>query len=54
MILGDDPGIECLSAYCGRSHQAPPIDTLADQGMRFIHCFSNPGFEKVSGADFFS
>lgn len=42
MILADDLGIECLSAYGGRSHQTPHIDTLADQGMRFTRCFSNP------------
>jgi arylsulfatase A len=42
IILADDLGVECLSAYGGRSHQTPNIDRLAAQGMRFSRCFSNP------------
>jgi arylsulfatase A-like enzyme len=42
VILADDLGIECLSAYGGQSHQTPHLDRLAAQGMRFTHCFSNP------------
>ena len=42
IILADDLGIECLSAYGGKSHKTPNIDRLASQGMRFTHCFSNP------------
>lgn len=42
VILADDLGIECLTAYGGRSHATPHIDALARQGMRFTHCFSNP------------
>ncbi len=42
LILADDLGIECLSAYGGTSHQTPNLDRLAKDGMRFTHCFSNP------------
>jgi arylsulfatase A-like enzyme len=42
LILADDLGIECLSAYGGTSHRTPNIDRLAKSGMRFTHCFSNP------------
>lgn len=42
LILADDMGIECLSAYGGTSHRTPNIDRLAKEGMRFTHCFSNP------------
>ncbi|TWU03390.1 Arylsulfatase [Neorhodopirellula pilleata] len=41
IILADDMGIECLSAYGGK-HATPNIDAIAEQGMRFTHCFSNP------------
>jgi len=42
IILADDLGLECLSAYGGRSHETPNLDRLAEQGMRLTHCFSNP------------
>jgi arylsulfatase A len=42
LILADDLGVECLSAYGGKSHRTPNIDRLAKEGMRFTHCFSNP------------
>ena len=42
LILADDLGVECLSAYGGTSHQTPNIDRLAKEGMRFTRCFSNP------------
>jgi arylsulfatase A len=42
MILAEDLGIECLSAYGGKSHPTPHLDRLAASGMRFTHCFSNP------------
>ncbi len=41
-ILIDDLGIECLSKYGGLSHKTPNIDKLAEQGMQFSYCFSNP------------
>ncbi len=42
LILADDVGVECLSAYGGTSHRTPNLDRLAKEGMRFTHCFSNP------------
>ena len=42
LILADDLGIECLSAYGGTSLRTPHIDKLASQGMKFTRCFSNP------------
>lgn len=42
IILADDMGVECLSAYGGTSHKTPNIDKLASQSMRFTRCFSNP------------
>lgn len=42
LILADDLGVECLSAYGGTSHKTPNIDRLAQTGMRFTRCFSNP------------
>jgi arylsulfatase A len=42
LILADDLGVECLSAYGGTSHKTPNIDRIAKEGMRFTRCFSNP------------
>ncbi len=46
LILADDLGVECLSAYVsaygGTSHKTPNIDRIAKEGMRFTRCFSNP------------
>jgi arylsulfatase A-like enzyme len=42
LILADDIGVECLSAYGGTTLKTPNIDRLAKEGMRFTHCFSNP------------
>lgn len=42
LILADDLGIECLASYGGISQKTPNLDRLANEGMRFTHCFSNP------------
>jgi arylsulfatase A-like enzyme len=42
IILADDLGVECLSSYGGTSHKTPNLDRLAQDGMRFARCFSNP------------
>ncbi len=42
VILADDLGIECLSSFGGESYTTPNLDKLANQGMRFNHCFANP------------
>lgn len=42
LIMADDLGIECLRSYGGRSYDTPHLDRLAEQGLRFTHCFANP------------
>ncbi|RCS40593.1 arylsulfatase A [Bremerella cremea] len=42
VIVADDLGLEGVQAYGGLSYQTPNIDALAEKGMRFTHCFSNP------------
>ncbi|WP_158262397.1 MULTISPECIES: sulfatase-like hydrolase/transferase [Pirellulaceae] len=42
VIVADDLGLECVQSYGGLSYQTPNIDALAEKGMRFTHCFSNP------------
>lgn len=42
LILADDLGIEGVGCYGGQSYETPNIDRLAETGVRFTHCFSNP------------
>ena len=42
LILADDLGMECLSAFGGESYHTPNLDQLAKQGMKFDHCFAAP------------
>ncbi|MEN8185297.1 MAG: sulfatase-like hydrolase/transferase, partial [Myxococcota bacterium] len=42
LILADDLGQECLSAYGGSSYETPHLDRLAAGGMVFRHGFSTP------------
>ncbi len=42
LIMADDVGVEAFSSYGGESYHTPHIDALADQGMRFSHCYSQP------------
>ena len=42
IVLADDLGIECLNMYGGSSYDTPNLDRLAEQGMRFTHCFAHP------------
>ena len=42
LIMADDLGYECLSAYGSASYQTPELDRLAESGMRFTHCYSQP------------
>lgn len=42
LILADDLGLECVGAYGGQSYKTPNIDRLAESGVRFEMCFSNP------------
>lgn len=42
LIMADDFGYECVGANGGQSYFTPNIDRLANQGIRFSHCYSNP------------
>jgi arylsulfatase A-like enzyme len=40
--MADDLGHECLSCYGSLSCQTPYLDKLAQTGVQFTHCFSQP------------
>jgi len=40
--MADDLGYETIGAYGASSYQTPNLDRLADEGMRFDHCYSTP------------
>ncbi len=40
--MADDLGYECLSSYGSLSYQTPHLDKLAQTGVRFTHCYSQP------------
>jgi arylsulfatase A len=42
LIMADDLGVECLSAYGGESHKTPNLDALAASGLRFDNAHSQP------------
>lgn len=42
LIMADDMGYECLSAYGSTSYATPNIDQLASVGVRFSNCVSQP------------
>lgn len=42
LILADDMGYECLSCNGSLSYSTPIIDRLAQNGMRFQNCYSQP------------
>lgn len=42
LIMADDIGVECLSAYGGEIHKTPNIDALAASGLRFDNAHSQP------------
>lgn len=42
LIMADDMGYEALSVNGSESCQSPNLDKLAEQGVRFTNCFSNP------------
>ena len=42
LIMADDVGCEPIGAYGGQRWKTPHIDALAQNGMRFNHCFSMP------------
>ena len=42
LIMADDVGYECFSAYGSKEFSTPRLDTLAAKGIRFDHCHSTP------------
>ncbi len=42
LIMADDLGFECIGANGGSSYETPNLDQLADEGVRFEHCYSQP------------
>jgi arylsulfatase A len=41
-ILADDLGTEVLGSYGGETYQTSNIDKLANEGIKFTHCYSSP------------
>jgi len=41
-IMADDLGYETISSNGGSSYQTPEIDRMAENGMRFEHCYAQP------------
>jgi len=42
LIMADDVGCEVLGSYGGSSYATPHLDALAQQGLRFTHCYAMP------------
>lgn len=42
LIMADDLGYECLGCNGSTSYRTPVLDELAQTGMRFDHCYSQP------------
>lgn len=42
LIMADDLGYECLSCYGSQSYSTTHLDKLAQTGVRFTHCYSQP------------
>ncbi len=42
LIMADDMGYECLGSYGSASYRTPHLDRLAEYGVRFQHCYSQP------------
>ena len=40
--MADDMGIECLGSYGSATYETPNLDRLAENGVRFEHCYSTP------------
>ncbi|NOU61287.1 arylsulfatase [Marinifilum sp. JC070] len=41
-ILADDLGYETIGVNGGESYETPEIDQMANEGMRFEHCYAQP------------
>jgi len=42
LIMADDLGFETLGSYGGVSYKTPNLDRMAQTGIRFDHCYSQP------------
>ena len=42
LIMTDDTGYEVFGCYGSQQYKTPRVDRLAETGMRFNHCYSNP------------
>ncbi len=42
LIMADDLGLECLSAYGSRDYRTPFLDQMAKQGLKYNFCISQP------------
>ncbi|MCF6357648.1 MAG: sulfatase-like hydrolase/transferase [Draconibacterium sp.] len=42
LIMADDMGYECIGANGSTEYQTPNIDRLAEDGLRFEHCYWQP------------
>ncbi len=42
LIMADDIGYECYGCYGSEQYSTPNIDRMAEQGMRFEHCYAQP------------
>ena len=42
LIMSDDTGYEVFGCYGSKQYSTPNIDQLAENGMRFNHCYSQP------------
>jgi arylsulfatase A-like enzyme len=42
LIMADDIGFECFGCYGSASYKTPVLDGLAETGIRFEHCYSQP------------
>jgi arylsulfatase A len=42
LIMADDLGYECIGANGGTSYKTPVLDKMAEEGIRFEHCYSQP------------
>jgi len=42
LIMADDMGFECLSAYGSLSYHTPRLDRIAEEGILATRCISNP------------
>ena len=42
LIMADDMGYECLGCNGNTEYHTPNLDRLAEQGIRFDNCYSQP------------